>query len=153
MSLQADRDRFEAVRPVTAGDPIVTTWAGAVPADLARRAREVADDVVLRMSTPQQVLELAVRSADQAEHPMGWQYPGFAHGHAGVSLLHLAAARAASGGERDRAESVAFDFIREAVAGTRIAPMSDPGTFGGVAGLALCVADSRIPVDRTSRAP
>lgn len=126
---------------MAASDPTVTTWAGAVPADLARRAREVADEVALRVSTSQQVLELAVRSADQAEHPMGWQYPGFAHGHAGVSLLHLAAARAAGGGERDRAESVAFDFIREAVAGTRIAPMSDPGTFGGVAGLALCVAD------------
>ncbi len=141
MSLQAD-DRLDSALSGPTDDRPMTGWAGPVPASLAYRARALAEEVARRVSDPQRLVELAVLSADQAEHPMGWQYPGFAHGHAGVSLLHLAAARAAGDGPaRERAERTAFDFIREAVAGTRIVPLEEPGLFAGTSGLALCMAD------------
>lgn len=140
MSLQA-ADRPDSM-PSEPDDPTVMAWAGPVPGSSARRARALAEEVARRVSDPQRVVELAVLAADQAEHPMGWQYPGFAHGHAGVSLLHLAVADAACDrSDRERAQQTAFTFIREAVAGTRIAPLEDPGLFGGTSGLALCVAE------------
>ncbi|MET9266714.1 lanthionine synthetase C family protein [Amycolatopsis sp. NPDC004079] len=117
-------------------------WHGAVPADIADRALSCATEIAHRLSDPDRLLDLIVDSADQSEHPMAWQFPAFAHGHAGVALVHLHAAQAAATeAEGEALRQAAFDRVREAFTGTRAEPLDSPSLFAGIAGLALVLTD------------
>lgn len=92
--------------------------------------------VVERTATTAQLSELALRAAEQADHPAGWYPPSLTHGQAGSALLHLYAARTGLGRYDD-----AFGHIREAVLSTQMEPLQGPGLFAGTSGLALALAD------------
>ncbi|MBP2479189.1 lantibiotic modifying enzyme [Crossiella equi] len=119
-----------------------TSWHGPVPTTLAGRARELAREIARRSEDSARVVEHVLTATEQATHPMGWYHPGFAHGHAGIALLHAHAAEAAlDEATRDRSRELAFAFIREAVQGTQVEPLESPGVFSGTSGLALCLAE------------
>ncbi|MFD6979526.1 lanthionine synthetase C family protein [Streptomyces sp. NPDC059956] len=92
--------------------------------------------VAERTATTAQLSELALRAAEQADHPAGWYPPSLTHGQAGSALLHLYAARTGLGRYDD-----AFGHIREAVLATQMEPLQGPGLFAGTSGLALAPAD------------
>ncbi|MGW0521836.1 lanthionine synthetase C family protein [Crossiella sp. NPDC003009] len=116
-------------------------WHGSLPGALARRATATALEIARRSADPESVIDLVMASAEQAVHPYGWSYPGFAHGHAGLALLHVLAAEAAPDEPGRRgALDTAFTYIREAVAGTAGTPLAEPGLLSGTSGLALALA-------------
>ncbi|MGO1052943.1 lanthionine synthetase C family protein [Crossiella sp. CA198] len=119
----------------------VTSWHGTVPAELAGRATATALEVARRCADPERVIDLVMAAAEQAVHPNGWAYHGFAHGHAGLALVQvLAAEAAAEQADRHAALAAAFTYIREAVAGTAGTPLTEPGVLSGTSGLALGLA-------------
>ncbi|MGC4867342.1 lanthionine synthetase C family protein [Micromonospora sp. DT53] len=120
----------------------VRTWHGAIPAELAERARHLAGEVAERIDDGDRVLDLIVTSAEQAEHPMGWYYPSFGQGHAGLALLPLHAARQAVGARREALRQSAFGLLREAFGATRAEPLDGPGVFAGMSGLALVLSEA-----------
>lgn len=112
-----------------------------VPAELAGKSRETAWEIAYRMADSAAVAEQVVRYTEQAAHPMEWYFPSFGYGHAGIALLHVhAAAAAPSEAARARSLDTGFAFIREAVSGTQLQPLTTPSLFAGTSGLALCVA-------------
>lgn len=111
-------------------------WPAQRSGPAASRAREFAELIVRRTGTTEDVLALAARSAEQATYPAGWYMPGLSHGHAGLALLHLEAART---GIADH--DLAFGYVREAFAATELEPLEGPGLFGGTSGLALALAE------------
>ncbi|MET9247311.1 lanthionine synthetase C family protein [Nonomuraea sp. NPDC003709] len=117
-------------------ETITGIWPGVGSGPSAVRARELAELVVQRIGTTDDVLRHVARAAGQATYPAGWYPPSLSHGSAGLALLHLESARAGIG-EPERA----FDAVREAVAATATDPLQSAGLFGGTSGLALAVAE------------
>ncbi|MEU1936217.1 lanthionine synthetase C family protein [Streptomyces coeruleorubidus] len=109
----------------------------ALPAPLTARARQAADRVADALAGPHLLPELAARAAAQSDDAV-WDGSSLSHGHAGLALLHLHAARA--GGGR-AAYDRAFAFLRAAFEHTETEPVPEPGMFGGTSGLALALAD------------
>ncbi|MFJ4684978.1 lanthionine synthetase C family protein [Streptomyces sp. NPDC088789] len=112
------------------------TWVRVTDAQLVDRARQLITVVVERTVTTDQLTDLVLRAAEQAERPVGWYPPSLACGRAGSALLHLYAARAGIGTLAN-----AFGHIREAVLSTQMEPLEGHGLFSGTSGLALALAD------------
>ncbi|MET9973165.1 lanthionine synthetase LanC family protein, partial [Streptomyces sp. NPDC006356] len=112
------------------------TWVRVTDTPLVDRARRLIGLVTERTTDTDQLTDLALRTAEQAERPVGWYPPSLASGQAGSALLHLYAARARLG-----TLSNAFGHIREAVLSTQVEPLEEHGLFSGTSGLALALAD------------
>ncbi|MEU2855995.1 lanthionine synthetase C family protein [Streptomyces syringium] len=110
-----------------------------LPEPLARQAKHTARQIASRLSSPDSLPHLAARAAAQSGYPV-WDGTTLSHGHAGLALLHLYAART-GGGETDRER--AFSFLRAAFEHTHAEPLVAPGIFGGTSGLAMVLADCR----------
>ncbi|CAL9552507.1 hypothetical protein SUDANB15_04441 [Streptomyces sp. enrichment culture] len=109
----------------------------ALPAPLAERARGAAGRITDALRGPELLPALAARAADQSDDAV-WDGSSLSHGHAGLALLHLYAAR---GGGGAAAHDRAFAFLRAAFEATEREPVPEPGMFGGTSGLALALAD------------
>ncbi|MEV8534868.1 lanthionine synthetase LanC family protein [Streptomyces sp. NPDC051211] len=119
-----------------------------LPASLAARADAVASLIRERLDTPERADAHAVRAAGQTDMSF-WTGASLSEGYAGLALLHLHASRGARD-ETDRKRSLdrAFAFVRAAFSATQESPLTHPGLFDGMAGLAFVLQDVSVDEQR-----